>query len=192
MIRIAIFVSGGGTNCEQLCLRFRNHPNIEVALVVSSRATAGALERVRPFGVPTLVAGREAIAAPEFLTTLRDDYRVQFIVLAGFLLRVPDALVEAYRGRMVNLHPALLPSYGGPGMYGHRVHEAVKAAGETQTGMTIHWVSPVVDGGEVISQFSTPLLPTDTPDDIARREHELEMSHFAPEIERIVKATFGL
>ena len=114
------------------------------------------------------------------------EYSIDFIVLAGFLLVIPDFLIHEYDHRMINLHPALLPKFGGMGMYGHHVHEAVKAAGDTETGMTIHWVSDEIDGGAIISQFSTPLLPTDTVDDIARKEHELEMQHFPAEIERIL------
>ena len=114
------------------------------------------------------------------------QYDIDFIVLAGFLLMIPDFLVQAYEHRMINLHPALLPKYGGKGMYGHHVHEAVKAAGETETGMTVHWVSNVCDGGEIIAQFRTAISPEDTPDDIAEKEHILEMEHFPKVIEQIL------
>ena len=103
---------------------------------------------------------------------------MDFIVLAGFLLVIPGFLIDEYDHRMINLHPALLPKFGGIGMYGHHVHEAVKEAGETETGMTVHWVTREVDGGGIIAQFRTPLSPDDTPDDIAALEHELEMEHF--------------
>ena len=110
-------------------------------------------------------------------------------MLAGFLLVVPGFLIDEYDHRMINLHPALLPKYGGMGMYGHHVHEAVKAAGEKETGMTVHWVSRDVDGGEIIAQFSTPIGPEDTPDDIAAKEHVLEMEHFPKVIEDVIDAT---
>ena len=117
---------------------------------------------------------------------LLQQYDIQFIVLAGFLVMIPDYLIEAFDHRMINLHPALLPKYGGKGMWGHHVHEAVKAAGETETGMTVHYVSNVCDGGEIIAQFSTPIDPDDTPDTIAAKEHELEMRHFPPVIEQLI------
>lgn len=183
---LAIFVSGSGTNCENIIRHFAHHPEVNVALVVSSSAKAGALARVEPYGIPTLVVNREELASPQFVRILQTNYHVTFIVLAGFLSLIPETLTTAYTHRMINIHPALLPRYGGKGMYGRHVHEAVKAAGDTETGMTIHWVSDEIDGGAIISQFSTLLLPTDTVDDIARKEHELEMQHFPAEIERIL------
>lgn len=110
-----------------------------------------------------------------------------FIVLAGFLLMIPDFLIRAFDHRMINIHPALLPKYGGKGMYGHHVHEAIKAAGEKETGMTVHWVSNVCDGGEIIAQYHTPLSPDDTPDDIAAKEHVLEQKYFPNVIDDILK-----
>jgi phosphoribosylglycinamide formyltransferase-1 len=103
---------------------------------------------------------------------------------------IPDFLIEAFPRRIVNLHPALLPKYGGKGMWGHHVHEAVKAAGETETGMTVHYVSPVCDGGDIIAQFSTPLSPDDTVDDIAEKEHLLEMQYFPNVVEKVLRETF--
>ena len=120
------------------------------------------------------------------MNSLLDSYHIDFIVLAGFLLMVPSFLIRRYDHRMLNIHPALLPKHGGKGMYGHHVHEAVKAAGDTETGMTVHWVSDVCDGGEIIAQFSTPLSPDDTPDDIAHKEHLLEMEHFPKVIEKTI------
>ena len=111
-------------------------------------------------------------------------------VLAGFLPLVPEFLIEAFPRRIINLHPALLPKFGGKGMWGHHVHEAVKAAGETETGMTVHWVTPVCDGGEIIAQYRTPLLPTDSVDDIAEKEHVLEMDHFPEVVEQVIDKTF--
>ena len=121
---------------------------------------------------------------------LMREHHIDFIVLAGFLLVIPDFLINAYPHKMINLHPALLPKFGGIGMYGHHVHEAVKAAGETETGMTVHYVSNEVDGGEIIAQFSTPILPTDTPDDIAAKEHVLEMAHFPQVVDDVISRTF--
>lgn len=185
-IRIAIFVSGNGTNCENLIRHFAGHPSIETVLVVCNRADAPVLQRIAPYHVPALVTDRVQLAQPQFVTMLQEQYHIHFIVLAGFLLRVPDTLVEAYHRRMVNLHPALLPKFGGKGMYGHHVHEAVKTAGETETGMTLHWVSNEIDGGDIIVQHRTAIEPDDTPEDIARKEHELEMRYLPTDIEQVI------
>ena len=181
MISIAIFVSGSGTNCENIIRYFRDSEHIHTALVVSNRADAYALERAKRLGVPTAVVPKAQLNDPSATLPLLTEYGIQFIVLAGFLPMVPDYLIDAYPRRIVNIHPALLPKFGGKGMWGHHVHEAVKAAGETESGITIHYVTPVCDGGEIIAQFSTPLSPDDTPDDIADKVHELEMAHF-PEV----------
>ena len=185
-IRIAIFVSGNGTNCENLIRHFADHPSIETVLVVCNRADAPVLQRIAPYHVPALVTDRVQLAQPQFVTMLQEQYHIHFIVLAGFLLRVPDTLVEAYHRRMVNLHPALLPKFGGKGMYGHHVHEAVKTAGETETGMTLHWVSNEIDGGDIIVQHRTAIEPDDTPEDIARKEHELEMRYLPTDLEQVI------
>ncbi len=184
--RMAIFVSGSGTNCENIIQYFAHHDKAEVALVWSNRADAFALQRAERHGIPTIVMGRNDFNNAGKVLPVLEEYGIDFIVLAGFLLMIPDFLVQAFHRRMINLHPALLPKFGGKGMYGHHVHEAVKAAGETETGMTVHWVSEVCDGGEIIAQFKTPLTPDDTPDDIAAKEHILEMEHFPKVIEKVI------
>ena len=186
MVKIAIFVSGGGTNCENIIKYFEGSEKARIVLVVSNKASAGAIARAQRLGVPSVVVPKARFNDREVILPLLDEYSVDFIVLAGFLLVVPGFLIDEYDHRMINLHPALLPKYGGMGMYGHHVHEAVKAAGEKETGMTVHWVSRDVDGGEIIAQFSTPIGPEDTPDDIAAKEHVLEMEHFPQVIERLV------
>ena len=186
MTNVAIFVSGSGTNCENIIRYFKDSEQVKIQLVVSNKADAYALVRAQNQGVPTAVITKQDFNDREKMTSLLEEYDIQFIVLAGFLLIVPNFLIEAYDRRMINIHPALLPKYGGKGMYGHHVHEAVKAAGETETGMTVHYVSNVCDGGEIIAQFRTPLSPDDTPDDIAHKEHLLEMEHFPRVIEQII------
>lgn len=186
MVNIAIFVSGGGTNCENIIKYFEGSEKVRIVLVVSNKANAGAIARAQRLGVPSVVVPKARFNDREVILPLLDEYSVDFIVLAGFLLVVPGFLIDEYDHRMINLHPALLPKYGGMGMYGHHVHEAVKAAGEKETGMTVHWVSRDVDGGEIIAQFSTPIGPEDTPDDIAAKEHVLEMEHFPQVIEGLV------
>lgn len=186
-MNIAIFVSGSGSNSENIIQYFQNNKQANIALVVSNRSDAYALVRAQRLNVPTKVLPKAEFNNQEMVMKLMADYRIDFIVLAGFLLMIPDWLISAYQHRMINLHPALLPKFGGIGMYGHYVHEAVRKANETETGMTVHWVSPVCDGGEIIAQFRTPITPDDTPDDIAAKEHVLEMKHFPQVIEAILK-----
>ena len=185
MINLAIFVSGGGSNCENIIRYFKDSDKVNVALVVANKAGIPALEKAERLGVPTRVLSKADLNREDVALSLMKEYSIDFIVLAGFLLVIPDFLIREYDHRMINLHPALLPKFGGMGMYGHRVHEAVKAAGETETGMTVHWVSGKVDGGGIIAQFRTPISPDDTPDDIAAKEHALEMEHFPQVIEAL-------
>ena len=185
---IAIFVSGSGTNCENIIRHFQENGHANVALVISNRQDAYALVRAERLGVPTKVLTKVQLSDDKVVLPLLNEYHVDFIVLAGFLLMIPEYLIHAYHRRMINLHPALLPKYGGKGMWGHHVHEAVKAAGETVTGMTVHYVSEVCDGGEIIAQYSTPLSPDDTPDDIAEKEHILEMRYFPEVIDNLITA----
>ena len=159
-------------------------------LVVSNRPDAYALVRAASHNVPTTVVNKEKLNDPDVMLPLLEQYRVDFIVLAGFLPLIPDFLIEAFPRKIINLHPALLPKYGGKGMWGHHVHEAVKAAGETETGMTVHYVSNVCDGGEIIRQFRVALTPDDTADDIAEKEHQLEMAHFPAVVEEVLRKQF--
>lgn len=187
MVNIAIFVSGSGSNCENIIQYFQHNKQVHIALVVSNRSDAYALVRAKKLNVTTAVLPKADFNNKDKVLKLMADYRIDFIVLAGFLLMIPDWLISVYQRRMINLHPALLPKFGGMGMYGHHVHEAVRKANETETGMTVHWVSTVCDGGEIITQFRTPITPDDTPDDIAGKEHILEMEHFPRVIETILK-----
>ncbi len=184
---VAIFVSGSGTNCENIIRYFQDSPLVHVALVLSNKSDAYALVRAKRLNVPTVIVPKAEFGKADEVLKILDEHHIDFIVLAGFLLMIPDYLIQTYHRRMINLHPALLPKFGGKGMYGHHVHEAVKAAGETETGFTVHWVSSVCDGGEIIAQFRTPLLPSDNVDDIAEKEHQLEMKHFPQVIEQVVR-----
>ena len=185
-MNIAIFVSGSGTNCENLIKYFKDSETIRVALVVSNKADAYALVRAERLDVPTKVLPKSELNNADITLPLMREYGIEFIVLAGFLPLIPDFLIEAFPRRIINIHPSLLPKYGGKGMWGHHVHEAVKAAGDTETGMTVHYVSNVCDGGEIIAQFRTPLSPDDTADDIAEKEHQLEMLHFPAVVEKVI------
>lgn len=186
LTHIAIFVSGSGSNCENLIRHFEHSDVAKCALVVSNKPDAYALTRAERLGVPTAVVCKEELNNPDVMLPLLQKHDINFIVLAGFLPLVPLYLVNAFPRRIINLHPALLPKYGGKGMWGHHVHEAVKAAGETETGMTIHYVTPVCDSGEIIAQFKVAILPSDSADDIAAKEHKLEMEYFPKIVEEVV------
>lgn len=178
--KIAIFASGTGTNAENIIRYFQSaRCGIEVALVVCNRPGAGVIERAEALGVPVRVMPAAEIRDPRIMLAVLAEYDVELIVLAGFLLMVPDFLLERYEGRVINIHPSLLPKFGGKGMYGRHVHEAVVAAGETETGITIHHVTDKCDEGGVIFQASVPLDPTDTPATVESKVHALERQHFA-------------
>lgn len=189
-INIAIFVSGSGTNCENLIRYFSSSERVSSALVVSNKADAYALTRAERLGVPVAVVPKARLSDAEVVLSLMRQYAVDFIVLAGFLPLVPDFLIDAFPRRIINLHPALLPKYGGKGMWGHHVHEAVKAAGEKETGMTVHYVTPVCDSGEIIAQYRCAIDAHDSADDIAEKEHQLEMKYFPQVVEQVINHTF--
>ena len=169
-VRVAVLVSGGGTNLQALLDALRQSPLARVTHVISSRPEAGALDRARRAAVPATVL-RDPDDAAELLAALGD---AQLVVLAGYLKLVPAAVVSRFRGRMINIHPALLPDFGGPGMYGQRVHRAVLASGATESGATVHLVDEEFDRGEVIGQEKVPVIPTDTPESLAVRVLEAE------------------
>lgn len=185
--RVAIFVSGTGTNCENIIRYFAGSEVVNIALVVSNKSDAPALEKARRLGVPTEVVSKSQLSDNSFMLPLLRERDIYFIVLAGFLLMIPDYLIAAYPRRIINLHPSLLPKFGGKGMYGHRVHEAVKAAGETETGMTVHYVTGECDGGEIIAQYKTAISPEDTPEDIAAKENLLEMRYYPLVIKQVLQ-----
>lgn len=187
---IAIFVSGSGSNCENIIRYFASSEYVTTALVVSNKSDAPALDKAARLNVATAVVNKSELNDAELMTALLNQYDIDFIVLAGFLPLIPDFLIESYPHRIVNIHPSLLPKYGGKGMWGHHVHEAVKAAGETETGMTVHWVTPVCDGGDIIVQYKVALSPDDSVDDIAEKEHRLEMEYFPGVIEQLLNDIF--
>lgn len=189
-VNIAIFVSGNGTNLEQIIRHFKGSDIVNISLVVSNKADAYALVRAAKHGIHSVVLKKADINNPEVILPLLRHYNVDFIVLAGFLLMVPTFVIDEYPMRIINLHPALLPKFGGKGMYGHHVHEAVKAAGETVTGFTAHYVSPVCDGGDIIKQYSVDISPDDSPQEIAAKENQLELKYFPEVVEMVIKRTF--
>lgn len=169
-VRVAVLVSGGGTNLQALLDALHDSPIARVARVISNRPDAGALERARRAGVPTTVL-RDASDPAEVHAALAG---AQMVVLAGYLKLVHPSVVARFRGRIINIHPALLPDFGGPGMYGHRVHEAVLASGVKESGATVHFVDEAFDSGAIIAQDKVPVEPGDTPESLAARVLEAE------------------
>jgi len=187
--RIAIFVSGSGTNAEEIMKRFQKHEAIEVVLMLSNNAQAYALERARKFNVSTKVFNRSVFRESESVLLWLKEKDVTHIVLAGFMWLVPDYLIKSFSGKIINIHPALLPQFGGKGMYGMHVHEAVKAAGEKETGITIHEVNERYDEGRILFQATSTVEETDTPDQIATKVHALEYAHYPRVIEEWISKT---
>jgi phosphoribosylglycinamide formyltransferase 1 len=187
MKSIAILASGSGTNAENLIRYFRTSPAGRVTLVLTNRPDAGVITRAGNLGVKAIVfTRRELYETGRVLNLLREN-SIDFIVLAGFLLLVPAEILESYHGRIVNIHPALLPRYGGRGMYGMHVHEAVLASGDLKSGITIHHVNPSYDEGDIIFQATCTVMPGDTPETLAKRIHELEYRHFPPVVEELLQ-----
>lgn len=183
---IAVFASGGGSNAQRIIAHFQNSAIADVALVVSNKPDAGVLHIAAENGIPSQVIQRKPFYETDDLLEVLRSYHIDFIALAGFLWLVPEYLVAAFPKKIVNIHPALLPAYGGKGMYGMHVHTAVKAAGETESGMTIHYVNDHYDEGDIIFQAKVALEPTDTPEDIARKVLVLEHRHFPQVIENLL------
>lgn len=185
--KIAIFASGSGTNAQRIIEYFSGNPEITVSLVLSNKSDAYVLERAKKLKVPPVVFNRHTFTETDDIPGLLKKEGIVFIVLAGFLWLVPLNLIRAYRGRIINIHPALLPKYGGKGMYGERVHEAVLQSGDKESGISIHYVNEKYDEGSIIFQAKCEVRPDDTPDSLAQRIHQLEYKHYPEVIERLVK-----
>jgi folate-dependent phosphoribosylglycinamide formyltransferase PurN len=195
-IHVAIFASGAGSNARKIIEYFENQyvsefaaklaRPIKVSLIVCNVPTAGVLEIAKEKGIPTLLINKTEFATGGYVDSLKNA-DIDFIVLAGFLWKVPEVLVNAFPKAIVNIHPALLPNYGGKGMYGSRVHEAVIAAGESKSGITIHWVDANYDEGDIIFQAECTIESGDTPEVLAQKIHALEHQHFAPVIEKLLR-----
>lgn len=185
MTRLAILASGSGSNAEKIMEFFKDSKKAQIALVASNKADAFVLERARKFGVSTFTFNRKELDAGILLEKLQKE-KIDWVILAGFLLKIPVELIRAFPERMVNIHPALLPNYGGKGMYGSFVHEAVKASGDTRTGITIHLVNEHYDEGKIIFQAATEITKDDTPYSIAQKVHELEHRYFPEVIDSLI------
>ena len=185
MKRLSIFVSGNGTNLQRIADYFKGNPEVEIVNVVCNNPKAYAIERAKNLGIPVRMISKTEFNSLEFTQEMA-DLKLDLIVLAGFLWKIPASLVQAYPRRIVNIHPALLPKYGGKGFYGEHVHEAVVAAKEKHSGITIHYVNEIYDNGEVILQAYTALEPGETPDSLAVKIHKLEQAYFPVAIQSIL------
>lgn len=186
MKQIAIFASGSGTNAENIIRYFLNTSLARVKLVLSNKQSAKVLERASALDVKAITFNMDELISEEGVLKTLLDSDIDLIVLAGFLRKVPAAILKAFEGRMVNIHPALLPKYGGKGMYGRHVHEAVIANEESESGITIHYVNEDYDEGAIIFQASVELSPGETPESLANKVHELEYMHYPRVIERLL------
>lgn len=187
MTRIAIFASGSGSNAENIANYFKDSNTIDVSLIVSNKQDAYVLERARKLGIEAFTFSKNEFETTDNVVNLLRLKDIDFIVLAGFLLKVPENLLKAYPHKIINIHPALLPKFGGKGMYGDNVHKAVVEAKESESGITIHYIDENYDEGDIIFQAKCPVLPEDTYEDIAKKVHILEYTHFPIVIENILK-----
>ena len=185
MKRISIFVSGNGTNLQRIAEYFSNNPDVEIVNVVCNNPKAYSIERAKNLGIPLRMVTKKEFNTPEFTKEMQ-DLNLDLIVLAGFLLQIPESLVKAFPKKIINIHPALLPNYGGKGFYGEHVHEAIVAAKEPYSGITIHYVNEIYDNGEIIFQAKIALNDHETPDTVAAKIHVLEQANFPVIIEQVL------
>lgn len=182
--RIAIFASGNGSNAENICSYFKRSEDIQVSVILTNNSESGVVDRCRKLDIPLISFSKNELELKILLKLL--DLHIDYIVLAGFLLKIPLSIIQAYPDRIINLHPALLPKFGGKGMYGIHVHNAVIKAGESESGITIHCVSEEYDKGEILAQFRIPVDKTESPEELQTRIHELEYKYFPVVIESFI------
>lgn len=184
---IAIFASGAGTNAANLIQYFNNHPSVTIALIVCNKPQAGVLAIAQANNIPTLLIEKERFFRGDAYLPILHEYHIDFIVLAGFLWKVPATLVQAFPLKIVNIHPALLPKYGGKGMYGMNVHQAIISNKEKETGITIHIVDEIYDNGKILFQATCPVTESDTAENVANNVHALEYAHFPQQVEKWIE-----
>ena len=187
MKNVAIFASGSGTNAENIARYFSKSETVKVAVVLSNNKNVGVHARVNNLGIPSFVFSRDEFVEGTPILAKLAEYQIDLIVLAGFMNKISDALLTAYPGKIINIHPALLPKHGGKGMYGMHVHEAVVAAGEKESGITIHYINENYDEGDIIFQAKCEGLPADTPEEVATKVHALEYAHYPHVIDDLLK-----
>lgn len=183
---IAFFASGSGSNVENIANFFQEKPDFHLSCIISNRKNAYVHQRAQKLGIPTYTFTREDFVETKPIIELLQEHQIDWIVLAGFLLKIPPALIAAFPNRIINIHPALLPKFGGKGMYGHHVHQAVVDAQESKSGITIHYVNENYDEGNIIFQTACEVTPEDTADSLAEKIHALEYEYFPKVIEQLV------
>ncbi|MBQ4913232.1 phosphoribosylglycinamide formyltransferase [Maribacter sp. MMG018] len=184
--RIVLFASGSGSNVENIVNYFSDKTHVTVTAVLTNKRDAKVLDRCNRLNISGLFFNKHAFAKSDCVLNILKTLNPDLIVLAGFLWKIPNSIIEAFPDKIINIHPALLPKYGGKGMYGMNVHQAVKVNNETETGITIHMVNSNYDEGAIIHQARTPVLPTDSAEDIANKVHQLEYEHFPKVIDKLL------
>lgn len=186
MTRIAIFASGSGSNAQNINEYFSDNSDVSISLILANKADAYVLERAKNMNIPSFVFSNKELQSTTIVLDKLKEYEIDFIVLAGFLLKVPSSLISTFHNKIVNIHPALLPKFGGKGMYGMHVHQAVVDNKEKETGITIHYVNENYDEGQIIFQSKFNVEENDTADDVASKIHELEYKYFPEIIEEVL------
>lgn len=186
MVNIAIFASGSGSNAENISNYFKDKDGVSIRLIISNKADAFVHKRAEVLGIKSVTFSKDSFENSDLVLDCLKENKINFIVLAGFLLKVPQNLIDAYPQRIINIHPALLPKFGGKGMYGDNVHKAVVAARESESGITIHYINENYDEGAIIFQARCDVLPDDTYQDVAEKVHQLEYLHFPPVINSVI------
>ncbi|MCO5233486.1 MAG: phosphoribosylglycinamide formyltransferase [Chitinophagales bacterium] len=189
-INIAVFISGAGSNARNIIAYFRDNDKVEVSLILSNKSDSGASQISQDTGVPYYIFDRTEFYDSEKVLDVLKSQNVQMIILAGFLWLIPEYLLKFFPNRIINIHPSLLPKYGGKGMYGMKVHKAVKDSGDKLSGITIHLVNEEYDKGQILLQKTVDLSPEDTPEQIAHKIHDLEYAHFPHTIEKYLNSHF--
>lgn len=183
---LLLFASGSGSNAVNICQYFKKNPKVKITGLICNNPNAGVIEKMKEFGIPVVLVNRADFNNPAVILPVIIRFEPSLICLLGFLWKIPPFIVNAFPNKILNLHPALLPKFGGKGMYGMHVHEAVKQAGETNSGISIHWVNEAFDEGEIIAQFTFEISETDSANDIAEKVHTLEQKHVPAEIEKVL------
>jgi phosphoribosylglycinamide formyltransferase 1 len=185
--RLAIFASGSGSNALNLVDFFANHAEIEIGILISNKKDAPVVEACERLGLDVFVLDNEKVSQANILSSICQNQGIDFVVLAGYLRKIPNEFIAEYPNRIINIHPSLLPNFGGPGMYGMRVHQAVKESGKNNTGISIHLVNQEYDKGQLIAQFYCSVDPSDTAEMIAKKVQVLEHTYLPTVVENYIK-----
>ncbi len=189
-VNTAIFASGSGSNAENIIHFFKEDPKVKVCLIVTNKSNAGVINRAQRLSVPIEIIGKDQFMDKEYMVTLLSAHRIDFVILAGFLLLIPEFLIDIFSDRIINIHPALLPKYGGKGMYGSFVHEAVIGNKENESGITVHYVNSEYDEGKIIAQYKLQVDPSWDAERLQEEVHKLEYQHFPQVIKDTIKEQF--